>query len=119
MGGIISAQLSGLLQDAFGITATNFDNIVWLRIVTLILQTMPIFLLFLLPEVQEQPTAAAPEALVVTPVVAEPLVDANGLVVKDSLCGKDDTEDLRQRRVMVGPKPDATTFQDDAHQEVC
>ena len=93
---------------------------------------MPIFLLFLLPEVQEQPSAAAPEALVVTPVVAEPLVDANGLmvdakglmvdanglVVKDSLCGKGDTEDLRHRRVMVGPKPDATTYQDDAQQEV-
>ena len=34
LGGIISAQFSGALQSAFGIDAHNFDNVVWLRVVS-------------------------------------------------------------------------------------
>ena len=39
---------------AFGITSTNFDNIVWLRITTLVLQTAPIMLIWMLPELDEK-----------------------------------------------------------------
>jgi len=42
-------QLSALLMWYFAVDANNFDNIVWLRIATLVLHLAPIPFFWLLP----------------------------------------------------------------------
>jgi len=49
LGGNLSSVLSGYMVAAFGITETNFDNMVWLRVVTLLISLIPCLFVFLLP----------------------------------------------------------------------
>jgi len=48
-GNQLSTLISAGLMSCFGITAHNFDNIVELRIVTLVLQLIPCLVIFLVP----------------------------------------------------------------------